>query len=96
MGYGARCLSRGHEVAAAKRIFLPLMSDVFPFDNDYLQATDRDIPLVILERTDEDRGHRWAPAIPSSVPGCVTRVYFGACRIGFRSAKGASDGPAVQ
>ena len=30
------------------------MGDAFPFYNynDYLQATERDIPLVILERTE--------------------------------------------
>ena len=35
-----------------KRALWPLMGDAFPFYNDYLQATDRDIPLVILERTE--------------------------------------------
>lgn len=37
--------------AAEKEILWPLMGDAFPFYNDYLKATDRDIPLVILERT---------------------------------------------
>lgn len=30
----------------------PIMADAYPFYNDYLGATDRDIPLVILERID--------------------------------------------
>ena len=36
--------------AAEKQALWPLMGDAFPFYNDYLKATDRDIPLVILER----------------------------------------------
>jgi hypothetical protein len=51
MGNRARCLSRGHRATAAdKRALWPLMGNVFPFDHDYLQATEHDIPLVILER----------------------------------------------
>ena len=38
--------------AAEKQALWPLMGDAFPFYNDYLQATDRDIPLVILERVE--------------------------------------------
>lgn len=36
--------------AAEKQALWPLMGDTFPFYNDYLGATDRDIPLVLLER----------------------------------------------
>lgn len=36
---------------AEKQALWPLMGDAFPFYNDYLGATDRDIPLVILDRT---------------------------------------------
>jgi deazaflavin-dependent oxidoreductase (nitroreductase family) len=47
--------------AEEKRSLWPLMGDAFPFYNDYLQATERDIPLVILERiagTPPDAGER--------------------------------------
>jgi len=36
--------------AEEKQALWPRMGDAFPFYNDYLQATDRDIPLVVLER----------------------------------------------
>ena len=34
-----------------KRTLWPLMAGAFPFYDAYLEATDRDIPLVVLERT---------------------------------------------
>lgn len=34
-----------------KRALWPLMADAFPFYDAYLEATARDIPLVVLERT---------------------------------------------
>ena len=37
--------------AEEKRRLWPLMADRYPFYNDYLKETDRDIPLVVLERT---------------------------------------------
>ena len=38
--------------AGEKSRLWPLMADRYPFDNGYLTATERDIPLVVLDRTD--------------------------------------------
>ena len=38
--------------AAEKRRLWPLMADRYPFYNDYVTATERDIPVVVLERVE--------------------------------------------
>lgn len=38
--------------ADEKHSLWSLLADRYPFSNDYLKETDRDIPLVVLERTE--------------------------------------------
>ncbi len=50
-GESFTALARAANDAEKARLW-PIMADAYPFYNDYLAATDRDIPLVILERPD--------------------------------------------
>ncbi len=53
------CLATARTADAEEKAALwPIMAGAYPFYNDYLAATDRDIPLVILQPVDShDRHH---------------------------------------